>query len=291
MEKKPARRTRTGELGRLGSAARNDWPEITKLKRTARGKEEIASWFRIWLENPDAFFDWLDVRKQSPDFARKFTQDRRRGMSGPPQTRLSPRSLLYADLGCIRTTHGNRKPKGVRAQAHGFLGACFPHADGRSIEYPPQKIPNGHRRLKNRLRVRSFLFFYLGKFLAEVGDCFRTSSQSKTRPDFSSQIRNQAGDFFFFPRACALSTFVISGNHFRAALPSRPNFQYAFGGRFFSMRLESPLQFIETHQADFRVTQRFEVQQVLEFLFKLVFGFSCCVRTTFHPADCRTSAM
>ena len=37
-------------------------------------KEEIASWFRIWLETPDAFFDWLDVRKQSPDFRSRFPQ-------------------------------------------------------------------------------------------------------------------------------------------------------------------------------------------------------------------------
>lgn len=37
-------------------------------------KEEIANWFRIWLETPDAFFDWLDVRKQSPDFQAKFPQ-------------------------------------------------------------------------------------------------------------------------------------------------------------------------------------------------------------------------
>jgi len=37
-------------------------------------KEEIASWFRIWLETPDAFFDWLDVRKQSPDFKSKFPE-------------------------------------------------------------------------------------------------------------------------------------------------------------------------------------------------------------------------
>lgn len=35
-------------------------------------KEEIAGWFRIWLETPDAFFDWLDVRKQAPDFRAKF---------------------------------------------------------------------------------------------------------------------------------------------------------------------------------------------------------------------------
>jgi hypothetical protein len=37
-------------------------------------KEEIAGWFRIWLETPDAFFDWLDVRKQAPDFRTKFPQ-------------------------------------------------------------------------------------------------------------------------------------------------------------------------------------------------------------------------
>jgi hypothetical protein len=37
-------------------------------------KEEIANWFRIWLENPDAFFDWLEVRKQAPDFRAKFPE-------------------------------------------------------------------------------------------------------------------------------------------------------------------------------------------------------------------------
>ena len=37
-------------------------------------KLEIANWFRIWLETPDAFFDWLDVRKQSPEFRAKFPQ-------------------------------------------------------------------------------------------------------------------------------------------------------------------------------------------------------------------------
>src|ERR1700730_12709258 len=37
-------------------------------------KQEIAGWFRIWLETPDAFFDWLEVRKQSPEFRAKFPQ-------------------------------------------------------------------------------------------------------------------------------------------------------------------------------------------------------------------------
>jgi hypothetical protein len=35
-------------------------------------KLEIANWFRIWLETPDAFFDWLDVRKQSAEFKTRF---------------------------------------------------------------------------------------------------------------------------------------------------------------------------------------------------------------------------
>ena len=64
---------RVMEIARLGKRraemiARNHKVEAHKRVE----KEEIASWFRIWLENPDAFFDWLDVRKQSPDFHEKF---------------------------------------------------------------------------------------------------------------------------------------------------------------------------------------------------------------------------
>jgi hypothetical protein len=64
---------RVMEVGRLGKRraemiARNRKVEPHKRQE----KEEIANWFRIWLENPDAFFDWLDVRKQSPDFREKF---------------------------------------------------------------------------------------------------------------------------------------------------------------------------------------------------------------------------
>jgi hypothetical protein len=35
-------------------------------------KEEVAHWFAIWLETPGAFFDWLEVRKQSPEFQKQF---------------------------------------------------------------------------------------------------------------------------------------------------------------------------------------------------------------------------
>jgi hypothetical protein len=61
------------DVARLGKRraemiARNN--KVDAHKRAE--KVEIANWFRIWLETPDAFFDWLDVRKQSPEFQEKF---------------------------------------------------------------------------------------------------------------------------------------------------------------------------------------------------------------------------
>ena len=47
-------------------------PKVEPEKRAE--KLEIANRFRIRLETPDAFFDWLDVRKQSPDFQEQFPQ-------------------------------------------------------------------------------------------------------------------------------------------------------------------------------------------------------------------------
>jgi hypothetical protein len=38
-----------------------------------REKQEIAHWFRIWLETSDLFFDWLELRKQSEEFQRLFS--------------------------------------------------------------------------------------------------------------------------------------------------------------------------------------------------------------------------
>jgi hypothetical protein len=61
------------EVGRLGRRraemiARN--PRVDAQKRAE--KQEIVEWFRIWLETPEAFFDWLEIRKASPDFRRRF---------------------------------------------------------------------------------------------------------------------------------------------------------------------------------------------------------------------------
>jgi hypothetical protein len=62
-------------VARLGKRRAEMIARNQKVQAQKRAeKEEMASWFRIWLETPDAFFDWLDVRKQSPEFQSKFPQ-------------------------------------------------------------------------------------------------------------------------------------------------------------------------------------------------------------------------
>lgn len=63
------------EIARLGRRraemiARNHKVDPAKRKE----KEEVARWFALWLQQPDAFFDWLEIRKQSPEFLANFRQ-------------------------------------------------------------------------------------------------------------------------------------------------------------------------------------------------------------------------
>jgi hypothetical protein len=61
------------EVARLGRRRAEMISRNKKVEPAKRAtKEEVARWFAIWLETPDAFFDWLDVRKQSPDFQQRF---------------------------------------------------------------------------------------------------------------------------------------------------------------------------------------------------------------------------
>ncbi|MGH9700863.1 MAG: hypothetical protein ACRD52_15585 [Candidatus Acidiferrales bacterium] len=75
IEQEAAAAERVREVARLGRRraemiARNH--KVDSLKRAE--KEEVAHWFAIWLETPDAFFDWLEVRKASADFQKRFPQ-------------------------------------------------------------------------------------------------------------------------------------------------------------------------------------------------------------------------
>jgi hypothetical protein len=65
-----ARVLNVGRLGKRRAEMISRNPKVEPHKRAE--KEEIANWFRIWLETPDVFFDWLDVRKQSAEFQAKF---------------------------------------------------------------------------------------------------------------------------------------------------------------------------------------------------------------------------
>jgi len=54
---------------RAGSLAANR--RVRPEKR--QEKQEIARWFGVWLETPELFFDWLELRKSSPEFHRLFS--------------------------------------------------------------------------------------------------------------------------------------------------------------------------------------------------------------------------
>lgn len=64
---------RVMEVARLGKRRAEMISRNHKVEAHKRvEKEEIASWFRVWLEDPGPFFDWLEVRKQASDFREKF---------------------------------------------------------------------------------------------------------------------------------------------------------------------------------------------------------------------------
>ncbi len=62
------------EVARLGRRRAEMIARNPKVEARKRGeKEEVMQWFKIWLDTPDAFFDWLELRKQSPDFQQRFS--------------------------------------------------------------------------------------------------------------------------------------------------------------------------------------------------------------------------
>jgi hypothetical protein len=41
-----------------------------------RGQSEIAEWLKVWLQTPMLFLDWVELRKQSPEFKQHFGEAR-----------------------------------------------------------------------------------------------------------------------------------------------------------------------------------------------------------------------
>jgi hypothetical protein len=73
LEHKRGGEQRVREVALLGRRRAEMIARNRKVEPKKRAeKEEIARWFGTWLETPDAFFDWLEVRKQSPEFQKVF---------------------------------------------------------------------------------------------------------------------------------------------------------------------------------------------------------------------------
>ena len=44
------------------------------LSQTERAEQaEIAEWLKVWIQTPSLFADWLDLRRRSPEFQKKFS--------------------------------------------------------------------------------------------------------------------------------------------------------------------------------------------------------------------------
>jgi len=47
------------------------------LNQAQRAEQaEIAQWLAVWLQTPSLFHDWLDLRRRSPDFRKKFSMEK-----------------------------------------------------------------------------------------------------------------------------------------------------------------------------------------------------------------------
>lgn len=74
-EKERAAAERVLEVARMGRRRAEMIARNRKVEPEKRAeKEEIVQWFKLWLETPDLFFDWLEARKASPDFQRRFAK-------------------------------------------------------------------------------------------------------------------------------------------------------------------------------------------------------------------------
>ena len=52
------------------SIARNAGDEEPRITQN-----EIAEWLKVWLQTPNLFYDWLELRKRSEEFRRRFPSD------------------------------------------------------------------------------------------------------------------------------------------------------------------------------------------------------------------------
>jgi hypothetical protein len=66
------------ELREIVAAARGDSLLRARSKildeNQRRQAKEISEWLSVWLQAPELFSDWLDLRRRSPEFRKKFPE-------------------------------------------------------------------------------------------------------------------------------------------------------------------------------------------------------------------------
>jgi len=71
--------TRLKELREVVAAIRKDsllQARSKMLDRSMRDQlKEISEWLTVWLQSPELFSDWLDLRRRSPEYKKKFPED------------------------------------------------------------------------------------------------------------------------------------------------------------------------------------------------------------------------
>ncbi|MDQ1707634.1 MAG: hypothetical protein QOJ88_845 [Pyrinomonadaceae bacterium] len=64
------------DLRAVVSAAREDSSLRARSRIIAEGEREqareVSQWLSLWLQSPELFSDWLELRRRSPEFRRKF---------------------------------------------------------------------------------------------------------------------------------------------------------------------------------------------------------------------------
>jgi hypothetical protein len=67
------------ELREVVAAARKDSLLRAHSKILDKGSKEqlkeISHWLTVWLQSPELFSDWLDLRRRSPEFRKRFSED------------------------------------------------------------------------------------------------------------------------------------------------------------------------------------------------------------------------
>ena len=67
------------ELRDIVAAARKDSLLLARSKildgSAREQRKEISEWLTVWLQAPELFSDWLDLRRRSPEYKKKFPED------------------------------------------------------------------------------------------------------------------------------------------------------------------------------------------------------------------------